>query len=253
MPKLEKERKRTTRKALWRELLWRKPIGYLAIIVLFASTADWLWDETIALRFHVERPKLFDLLHWLPWYGWTIIGLIVSILWIGEHAYNLIHSAEDKLEAAEETLQAARAAGKTTLNRDLPGDWRLMEDGFRRHSRSSVRATWQRSSYGTIENWTVHGDHQQIVREVEVFCIQSGKLLTISPMSPPVSAQLLSEPSDLNRWLYFLKDKHLLSDVVTGSETVDGKTYAVTIGEVNSLAMVSASACVECASMAFTS
>ncbi len=150
-------------------------------------------------------------------------------------------------------LETTEARGKTTLNRDWPGDWRLMEDGFRRHSQSSVRATWQRASYGPIENWMVHGDHQYIVREIEAFCIQSGKLLKISPMSPPVSAQLLAEPSDRDRWLYFLKEKQLLSDISTGSETVDGETYAVTIGEINKLAMVSASVCVECASMAFTS
>ena len=94
-PKLQK--KRTTRKALWRELLWRKPIVFLAVLILFASTADWLWDELVAPRAHVERPKLLDLLLWVPWYWWTLAGLVFLVLLIGEHSYQLIHIAEEGL------------------------------------------------------------------------------------------------------------------------------------------------------------
>lgn len=145
--------------------------------------------------------------------------------------------------------QAAKSS--TTLDRDWPGDWRLMEDGFRRHASSSVRASWQGSAYGAIENWTIHGDQQRITREVRAFCKQSGKLLMVSPMSEQLSPEIRSQQDDENRWLYFLKETHGLTNVATGSENIDGKTYAVSAGEIYMLAAVSASACVECAAMSF--
>jgi len=147
---------------------------------------------------------------------------------------------------------AQPAIAKTTMSRDWHGDWRLMEDGFRRHAPSSLRATWQRSAYGAIENWMIHGDQQNIEREVRAFCKQSGRLLKISPMSKQLSPEISGQPDDENRWLYFLQEKHGLSNVMTATETVDGKKYAVTAGEIYMLAAVSASACVECAAMSFT-
>jgi hypothetical protein len=96
MVKSEKEAKRTTRRSLWRELLWRKPIVFLAIAITFASTADWLWDEVVEPFFHVQRPKLLDLLRWLPWYEWVIIGLILMVILVGEHAFKLINQAESE-------------------------------------------------------------------------------------------------------------------------------------------------------------
>jgi hypothetical protein len=107
MVKSEKEAKRTTRRSLWRELLWRKPIVFLAIAITFASTADWLWDEVVEPFFHVQRPKLLDLLRWLPWYEWVIIGLILMVILVGEHAFKLINQAES------ESIQHAKGRQNT--------------------------------------------------------------------------------------------------------------------------------------------
>ena len=74
----------------------------------------------------------------------------------------------------------------------------------------------------------------------------------VSPMSDQLSAEVRSQPDDHDRWLYFLKEKNGLNDFRTGTETVDGKSYAVSAGTINMLAVVSASACVECAAMTFT-
>ena len=186
---------------------------------------------------------------------WSVIPIALLVL------YRLLRANYEqfaKVESEAQQLQVIEAkmstqqTGKTTMDRDWPGDWRLMEDGFRRHSQSSARATWQCSSYGTIENWTVHGDQQYIVREVQAFCKQSGRLLIVSPLSEQLSAEVRSQQDDQNRWLYFLKEKHGLNDFTTGTETVDGKSYAVSIGTINMLAAVSVSACVECAAMTFT-
>jgi hypothetical protein len=86
-----------------------------------------------------------------------------------------------------------------------------------------------------------------------VFGIQAGVLLIVSPTLTRLSADVRSQHDHLDRWLYFLKEKYGLSDVQSGLETVDSKTYAVTAGSINKLAVVSARACVECAGMAFTS
>ena len=128
-----------------------------------------------------------------------------------------------------------------------------MEDGFRRQLQSSVRAEWQRSSSNDTESWIVCGDHKDSVGEVRVFGIQAGILLIVSPTLTRLSADVRSQHDHLDRWLYFLKEKYGLSDVQSGLETVDSKTYAVTAGSINKLAVVSARACVECAGMAFTS
>jgi hypothetical protein len=93
---------RTTKGKLWRELLWRKSVGIVVIFLTFASTAHYLWDEVVG----TERPKLIVLLRWLPWYGWTILGLVVLVFLTGEHAYKLIHTAEEDLESAKAASRA---------------------------------------------------------------------------------------------------------------------------------------------------
>jgi hypothetical protein len=99
----QSKRKRTTRKSLCRELLWRKSIVLIGLLILFTSTGAFLWDELVAplLPPGSERPKLIDVFLWLPWYGWVITGLLLLILFVGEQAYKLIHSAEENLELAE--------------------------------------------------------------------------------------------------------------------------------------------------------
>jgi hypothetical protein len=97
----------TTRKHLWRELLWRKNVAALATIVLFLSTASWIWDEFIQ-PFGLERPKVIGMLHWIPWYGWVFVGLCTLCLSVGEHAYHLIHQAEDKVEHVEAQIAAGK-------------------------------------------------------------------------------------------------------------------------------------------------
>src|ERR1039457_4578857 len=88
----------TTKRQLWQELLWRKPMAAALIVVTFLSTASWIWDESVQPSLNsLERPKLIELLHHLPWYAWVILLLILFIWQIGEHAYKLIRKAEDQI------------------------------------------------------------------------------------------------------------------------------------------------------------
>jgi hypothetical protein len=77
-----------------------KSIGAVVLVTAFVSTAAFYWDEIAApLIPGVERPKVIEAILWLPWYGWSLIGLVILIALIGEHAFKLISNAEVALEA----------------------------------------------------------------------------------------------------------------------------------------------------------
>jgi len=100
MPK-EKQR-RTTRKRLWRELLWGKTVVAISLLTAFLSSASWAWDEFVEpLRHSLPRPKLIEMVRYLPWYVWLIAGLAVLTIVIGEHALKLIVVAERQVEETE--------------------------------------------------------------------------------------------------------------------------------------------------------
>ena len=165
------------------------------------------------------------------------------------------HAAIQKRDDANLRLQSElkeAAYGKTTMNRDWPGDWKLAEDGFRRYERSFVRADWFRDSCGPIEQWRVCGGTLDANRDCEALCFQAGKLLVVSPVFNHVSVELRSHEDDADRWLYFLKERYGLEDVMHGtSKDLDGPTFVSTAGSIRNLAAVSARACVECGAKSF--
>jgi hypothetical protein len=140
---------------------------------------------------------------------------------------------------------------KTTAKRDWPGDWKLAEDGFRRYDKSYARADWFRDSSGPIETWTITGDTREVIRDVQALCLRAGKLLVVSPTSSDLSEESLSHEDDIDRWLYFLKSRHGLDDMMNGTSTVGGENYIVIGGSIRNLAVVSARACVECGTKSF--
>jgi len=167
------------------------------------------------------------------------------------------HAAIQKRDRANAELQAQMvkqtmaAHGKTTMNRDWPGDWKLAEDGFRRHENSSVRADWFRDSSGPVETWRLCGDRLDVVHDCEALCFQAGNLLVVSPMSSRLSVELRSHEDATDRWLYFLKDRYGLGDLMTGTSISNGQSYAATAGSIRNLAATSARACIECGAKSF--
>jgi hypothetical protein len=91
-------------------------VGAIVLGIAFLSTASWLWDETIqALHANLERPKLIQVLRWVPWYGWCIAGLLLLIWSTGEHAYRLIATAEKTAEDAISGLRKPDVKGSILL------------------------------------------------------------------------------------------------------------------------------------------
>jgi len=169
------------------------------------------------------------------------------------------HAAMQKRDKANAELrtqmvkQATAAHGKTTMNRDWPGDWKLAEDGFRRYEKSSVRADWFQSSDGPVETWTIGGDTSDLARDCEALCLQAGKLLVVSPMSNHISVELRAHENDTDRWLYFLKGRYGLSNLLNGTGIRDGQSHTSLFGSIRNLAAASARACIECGAKSFTS
>jgi hypothetical protein len=182
----------------------------------------------------------------MAWRTWVIVSLVALLGILLEGA----HAAIQKREKANAALQTTDI-GKTTMNRDWLGDWKLAEDGFRRYERSSVRADWFSSSVGPVKNWTLTGDTVDRVHDCEALCIQAGRLLIVSPMSFNISADLQSQKNDANRWLYFLKERYGLQNMMHGESKQEGQTYNALSGSIRNLAATSARACVECGAKSF--
>lgn len=185
--------------------------------------------------------------------GHCSVGNRAGVLLEGAHA---AIQERDKANAelrAQMVKQTTAAHGKTTMNRDWPGDWKLAEDGFRRYEKSSVRADWFRDSLGPVETWTLGGDTSDLVHDCEALCLQAGKLLVVSPMSSHLSVQLRSHKNDADRWLYFLKERYGLKDLMHGTGISNGQSHASTSGSIRNLAAASARACIECGAKSFPS
>jgi hypothetical protein len=181
-----------------------------------------------------------------------VVGFLVTI----SNDYASMRSTISAHEQEVSTLQqemSVRAKARTTMNRDWPGDWRLMEDAFRRHAGSGARAFWQENSFGDMEFWSICGDNTSALKDIEELCVQCGTLLEVSPAAQRISERVRSQPSDRDRWLLFLKERYGLNNEHTGWETVNGNTYSVKCGDIEKLAAVSASGCVVCAAMTFRS
>lgn len=86
-----------TRRSTWREIAWRPAVAAVCLIFTIIPALTWLRDEFLppAIQEKWKLPKLLP--HW-PWWVWTIAGLSILILTIGESAYKLIHKHEDEAE-----------------------------------------------------------------------------------------------------------------------------------------------------------
>ncbi|MGB0040887.1 MAG: hypothetical protein WCC32_13695 [Terriglobales bacterium] len=85
-------------------------MGALAVIVIFLSNASWMWDEFVQplRQSGLERPRVIEVLHHVPWHGWVILGLFFLLWSFVEHAYPLISKAESKLEDVEKQIYDGR-------------------------------------------------------------------------------------------------------------------------------------------------
>jgi hypothetical protein len=243
-------RHKTTKTLLWRELLWRRPIVILAVVVLFLSTADWLWDELLS-PLNWERPKLLNILGWLPWYGWTITGLLIVVFLIHDHAYKLIHEAEADRDQANSELVKERSRPNNSL--DWGGEWKLAQDGFAPYRNSGVKAQHQHESSKTsvTDTWSFAGGDNMSRSDVEAWCMRAGALLLTTPgFSTLISEKTAVCSNDVERWLEYMKEKYPLGDTLLLEGINKEERYWTSVGFIEDLAAGSASECVKCASMA---
>lgn len=154
----------------WKEMFWSKAL--LVFDALWSMLAAW---DLIKSELLPEKYQSWILVAKTPhmaWSTWVIIFLVAVLGILLEGA----HAAIQNRDKANTVLQAT-GVGKTTLDRDWPGDWKLAEDGFRRYERSSVRADWFSSSQGPVEKWTLTGDTDGRVQELRSI-VHSGRETT---------------------------------------------------------------------------
>jgi hypothetical protein len=237
----------------WKEIFWGKALLIGTTLWVILGTWDLIKSELLPDKY--QSWTLVAKTPHLSWRTWVIalLAILLGVLLEGAHA------AIQKRDKAKEDLQAqmvkqtTAAHGKTTMNRDWPGDWKLAEDGFRRYEKSSVRADWFQSSDGPVETWTLGGDTSDAVHDCEALCLQAGKLLVVSPMSSHLSVELRSHENDADRWLYFLKERYGLKGVMNGTGISHGQSHESTAGSIRNLAAASARACIECGAKSFPS
>jgi hypothetical protein len=101
---------RTTRGMLWKQVLWSKSVVSVTLFVLFASTASFVWDEVFAPLFPSgpQRQKLIQVLRWLPWYAWSLLGFGLIIVFAVERAHQLISAAEARAEESNAKMYDGR-------------------------------------------------------------------------------------------------------------------------------------------------
>jgi hypothetical protein len=237
----------------WKEIFWGKAL--LIVTTLWAILGAW---DLIKSELLPDKYQSWTLVAKTPnvsWRTWVIalLATLLVVLLEGAHAAIQERDRSNTELQSQMMKQTAAAQGKTTMNRDWPGDWKLAEDGFRRHEKCAVRADWFRSSIGPLETWTICGDKRDVVHDCEALCLQAGKLLVVSPMSSRLSVELRSHKNDADRWLYFLKERYGLSDKMNGTGISNGQSHESTAGSIRNLAAASARACIECGAKSFPS
>jgi hypothetical protein len=156
-----------------------------------------------------------------------------------------------KLTEAKETIQ--RLERKHSKPLDWGGEWKLAEDGFRKHENSDVKAQRQYESSRQVFTWDFSGGSPIIRNDVEAVCARAGALLLSCPgFSDILADEIKVIESDVYRWLEYLHRNHPLSDVFTGeSKDAEGNTTSwVSAGYLFYISALSASECVKCASLA---
>jgi hypothetical protein len=241
----------TERLFAWKEIFWGKALLIGATLWFVLGAWDLIKSELLPEKY--QSWTLVALTPHLQWRTWVIALLAVLLGVLLEGAHAAIQKRDKANADLQEQMvkQTTGAHGKTTMNRDWPGDWKLAEDGFRRYEKSYVRADWFRDSLGPIENWTLTGGKTEVVHDVQALCLQAGRLLVVSPMSSNVSEGLRSYKDDADRWLYFLKERYGLQDIMNSVSTIESVSHTAMAGSITNLAATSARACVECGAKSF--
>jgi hypothetical protein len=126
-------------------------------------------------------------------------------------------------------------------------DWKELSVRFKQLSGNRSRADWTRTSCEGVEvdaQWRLVGGADGC----EQLCTLAGAMLLKSPnIRADLPDDIKSQPNDVWRWLYFIKDKRWLIKRVMHGEGVDDATHHITLMEsIEMLAHNSARACVEC-------
>src|ERR1700731_3858297 len=126
----------------WGEIFWGKALLIGATLWAILGAWDLIKSELLPEKY--QSWTLVAKTPHLSWRTWAIALLAILLCVLLEGAHAAIQK-RDKVNAelrSRMVQQSVAAHGKTTMNRDWPGDWKLAEDGFRRHDKSSVRADW---------------------------------------------------------------------------------------------------------------
>jgi hypothetical protein len=241
----------TERLSSWKEIFWGKALLIGTTLWAILGAWDLIKSELLPERFQswtvvAKTPHL-------SWQTWAMASLAILLGVLLEGAHTAIQKREKNSTELQAQIATQVSRGKTTMNRDWPGDWKLTEDGFRRQEKSLVRAEWFRDSLGPVEQWRISGGTSDAVHECEALCLQAGKLLVVSPMSHHLSPEIRAIENDADRWLYFLKGRYGLKDEMVGSGIVQGQAHTSKLGFIANLAAASARACIECSAKSFPS
>jgi hypothetical protein len=236
----------------WKEIVWSKLLVICAALWFALGAWDLVKSELLP-----EKYQSWTVVAHTPhfqWRTWALVlsGIFIAILLEGTHA--AIQNRDKAIASLRADItKSAAVFSQTTLKRDWPGDWKLAEDGFRRYQKSFVSAAWFHDSSGPTETWSLRGATED-ARDVKALCMHAGKLLTVSPMRKFVSAEVLREKDDADRWLYFLKGLYGITEMLHGTSVDnDGNKTVAYGGSIQNLPGASARACVECAARSFDS
>jgi len=123
-------------------------------------------------------------------------------------------------------------------------DWNDLAADFRRID-AHIRADWASETIGTGESWRFREDKS---RTAEALCTLAGAMLLKSPaIAPLLSERVKSRSTDSWRWLYYIKEKHPLTQQISGTESSYLTKMQTEAGTIERLGEISASICVECA------
>jgi hypothetical protein len=161
--------------------------------------------------------------------------------------------AQRRLQDALAECENNRREEKHSKSLDWGGEWKLAEDGFRTHYNSDVSAQRSFESPSLICTWSLSGGSPVTRSDIEAVCSRAGALLLSCPgFDGLIAEEVKNIHNDWQRWLEYLKEKHPLSDVQTGTcQDDDDKTVEwVQIGLLYRVAALSASECVKSAATA---
>jgi hypothetical protein len=128
-------------------------------------------------------------------------------------------------------------------------DWDKLATDFESCSHY-IRADYSRCGRPPYDTWHVFGAPSSAnVDKCKSLCNLAGAMLLRSPhVFSELSSQAQEAKDPTYRWLYFLKDRTGLENILTGVEQYeDGGTSAIIAGHINDVPSRSTAACIDCA------